>query len=98
MRVVTAIGMAWALAGCGRLKELLDPPEPNCDPRGAFYPDADGDGVGDVGAVYIGCEAPEGYVAIPPPLDTDTASDTPVDTPADTPVDTPADPLGDTSP
>jgi hypothetical protein len=35
----------------------------DCDPRSAFYADADGDGAGDPLSVYIGCAAPSGYVA-----------------------------------
>jgi hypothetical protein len=83
--------------GCNILDELLGE-EPNCSPRKAFYPDDDGDGLGDAGTVYIGCEAPPGWVEIPPPIDADDtdAEDTdpgdtdPVDSdPADTdPADT----------
>ena len=40
--------------------------EPNCDTRQAFYPDVNADGIGDTGRVYIGCDAPEGWVAVPP--------------------------------
>lgn len=40
-----------------------DYPEPNCDPRTAYYPDEDGDGLGEPSAVFIGCEAPEGWVS-----------------------------------
>lgn len=58
-----------ALAGC-RLGP--EPPAPrDCDERHAFYPDADGDGLGEPTAVAIACEAPEGYVS-----DLDTAYDT----------------------
>lgn len=34
-----------------------------CDPRTAFYADSDGDGLGNALSMYVGCEAPEGYVA-----------------------------------
>ncbi len=36
-------------------------PERNCASRVAFYPDADGDGLGEPTDVYIGCEAPPGW-------------------------------------
>ena len=43
---------------------LPEPVEPACgDPR-AFYPDADGDGLGEPTQVYVGCEAPEGWVTV----------------------------------
>lgn len=72
------------LGGCKALKDL-EPDVPNCDPRTPFWLDADGDGVGDEGTIYIGCEAPDGYVQVPPASDTDVpdtdVSDTdPVDT------------------
>lgn len=47
------------LAGCWLREEY---PEPNCDPRTAYYPDEDGDGLGEPSDIYIGCEAPEGWV------------------------------------
>ena len=60
------------LAGCDLSALLGDGPTRNCDVREAFWPDEDGDGVGDAGStVYIGCEAPDGYVSVPPPGDTD---------------------------
>lgn len=55
--------------------DLLPQPEPapDCVPRRPFWSDADGDGVGDAdGALYLGCEAPDGYVDIPPPEPADT--------------------------
>lgn len=50
------------IVACG-LKDLI-PVEPvvNCDPRTAYYLDQDSDGVGSTDQIYIGCEAPEGYV------------------------------------
>jgi hypothetical protein len=67
-----------ALSACG-VADLLRPELPNCDPRLPFFEDADGDGQGDPGgAVYIGCEAPEGYVEVPP--DTDMPADDTDDT------------------
>jgi hypothetical protein len=44
--------------------DFLEEPERGCPVRRAFYPDADGDGVGSTASVYIGCEAPEGYVTV----------------------------------
>ena len=69
-----------ATPGCIELPEVV---EPNCEVRSAFYPDADGDGVGEPTAVFIGCEAPDGWV-------TKAASTTPPDT--GTPL-----PTGDTA-
>jgi hypothetical protein len=63
------------LAGCNLLRTLkgADAYEDPCDQRAAFWADTDGDGVGDTGSVYIGCERPDGYVDVPPPTpDTDT--------------------------
>lgn len=45
-------------AGCG----IEFGPPRNCAERTAWYPDEDGDGIGEPTAVYIGCEAPEGWV------------------------------------
>jgi hypothetical protein len=66
----------------------------NCDVRQAFYADDDADGIGDEdGAVYIGCEAPVGYVNVPPPVDnnTDTDLDTDTDLGTDTDLDSDTD-------
>lgn len=58
--------------------ELPDPA--NCAPRSAWYPDVDGDGLGEATAVFIGCEAPEGWVTTS--LDTAIeAGDTGIPTP-----------------
>lgn len=52
--------MWWSvLVGCALLE---DPPPRNCARRVAFYPDPDGDGIGDPSEVKIGCEAPDGWV------------------------------------
>lgn len=51
------------LLGCHVLDPEFVPDTPNCEARTAFYADADGDGAGDPLVVYIGCEAPTGYVA-----------------------------------
>lgn len=71
------------LAGCDAIALLKDDSPPrNCETRQAFWPDADGDGVGEPTDVLVGCEAPDGWVAAPadgtdtdPPA-VDTASDT----------------------
>ncbi len=34
----------------------------NCTERVAFLPDRDGDGIGERTEVFVGCEAPEGWV------------------------------------
>ena len=76
-----------SLAGCARLLEGFFPPEAACEDRSPFWPDVDGDGVGDYGTTYIGCEAPEGYVDVPPdpPADSDLPTDTDdTDAPDDT--------------
>jgi hypothetical protein len=55
---------------CLLLAACLDielPPEANCAERAAHWPDADGDGVGDAGEVYIGCDPPDDWVDVPPP-------------------------------
>lgn len=53
--------------------DIVDlPPERNCSERTVYYPDEDGDGVGDRDRVYVGCEQPEGWVTEPPPADSDT--------------------------
>lgn len=61
-----ALIFAVALGGCD-LAELLGTTEPNCDPRTAYWPDDDGDGVGEAHTVYIGCDPPDGWVTEPPP-------------------------------
>jgi hypothetical protein len=63
--------LAASLGGCKALEDL-QPDVPNCDPRTPFWLDADGDGVGDEGTIYLGCEAPDGYVQVPPASDTDS--------------------------
>ena len=66
--------MGWwiALTAC-----IEPPPEPSCDDRHAWYPDEDGDGLGERTAIYVGCHPPEGWVLVPEPAggsgsDTDT--------------------------
>lgn len=46
---------------CGSL-DLDLPAERDCDTRLPFYQDADGDGFGADSPVYLGCEAPSGWV------------------------------------
>ena len=56
------------LLGCNLLRTLqgADYYQDPCEQRAAFWADTDLDGVGDTGSVYIGCEAPNGYVTVPP--------------------------------
>ena len=57
------------ILACLLLSACLDiepPPEANCAERAAHWPDADGDGEGDAGEVYIGCDPPDGWVDVPP--------------------------------
>ncbi len=63
MRLLRPLILA-ALASSGCLPDDLVGPEPNCDTRLPFYPDQDGDGVGATSPVFIGCEAPSGYVDV----------------------------------
>ena len=56
-----------ALAACSWFddfkRDVYDTGEPrNCDERSTYWIDADGDGYGAAGDVYIGCEQPSGYV------------------------------------
>ena len=90
------------LGACSLLQDDNPPTEADCVARGTFYPDTDGDGIGEPGTVYVGCDPPEGYVDIPPsptlPGDTDPPdTDPPPDT--DQPVDTdPPDPCREEAP
>ena len=44
-----------------------------CDARRVWYPDADGDGLGEDGEIYVSCKDPgQGWTETPPPSDTDT--------------------------
>ena len=61
MRWMGAACLASLLAGCNI---ELDTTERNCAERTAWWPDEDGDGVGEPTSVYVGCEPPEGYVAV----------------------------------
>lgn len=55
--------MMAALSGCNLFPS---PVEPECSPRIIAYPDADGDGIGDPGEIYVGCFPPDGWVLTPP--------------------------------
>jgi len=50
--------------------ERIEPAPRDCDERQVFYVDSDGDGLGEPSSVFIGCEAPEGYVDELGPSDT----------------------------
>ncbi len=93
--------VAMSLAS-GCLSVDLGLTERNCDTRLPYYPDQDGDGVGALDTVFIGCEAPSGYVETtgdcddgdPSTLDCPDTGDTePQDTGDTEPQDT-----GDTEP
>ncbi len=82
--------------------ELPEIVERDCDERWAYYPDENGDGLGEPSDVFIGCKAPDGWVdVLGPPIttyDTDTAQDTDTDSETgDTAGDTGADTAGDTA-
>lgn len=83
--------LAACLGGCDLL-DALEPDVPNCDPRKPYWVDADGDGFGDPGTVYLGCQAPDGYTDVPPASDTDAPdTDAPdTDAPDTDPSDTDA--------
>jgi hypothetical protein len=56
------------LLGCSVYEELFElleeDPVPPCDARGAWWEDADGDGVGSDAEVWVSCDAPAGWVEI----------------------------------
>ena len=68
MRLALVCGL---LAGCVGLEP---PPTADCKERTAHWPDADGDGIGDPGDVYVGCSPPAGWVDVPPPTTTTTGT------------------------
>jgi hypothetical protein len=76
MRPFAVLITALFAAGCNTFFE--EGPERNCETRTAYYPDADADGVGEPGAVYIACAAPAGWVDVPP-SDSDASDSDPVD-------------------
>jgi hypothetical protein len=54
--------MGWLILAC------VEPtPQPSCDDRRAWYPDADADGLGERTAIYVGCDPPAGWVLVPEP-------------------------------
>jgi hypothetical protein len=61
MRLVPSSHTLLLLSLCGGCNIDLGPAR-NCDERTAWYPDDDGDGVGEPTAMYLGCEAPDGWV------------------------------------
>ncbi len=59
MRIVAPLLL---VASCD-LNTFDDLPEPrDCETRRAYYPDEDGDGVGEPTTVVFACRAPEGFV------------------------------------
>jgi hypothetical protein len=79
--------LAVLLVGCAL--QLPEPIERNCAERVAFYPDEDGDGLGEPTDVFVGCEAPQGWVEVLGAGTTETGTTLPTDTTdTSTPVDT----------
>ncbi len=65
MRAPRVLPWCVLVAACDAWRpDFLEEPERACDPRTAFYPDADRDGVGSTASVYVGCVAPAGYVTL----------------------------------
>jgi hypothetical protein len=52
----------WMLLIFGACDLPDPPPEDDCKRRTAWYPDEDGDGLGEAGDVYVGCKPPKGWV------------------------------------
>ena len=52
------------LTGCDALS-LDDSAPRNCQVRQAYWPDANGDGIGEPTDVLVACEAPDGWVLAP---------------------------------
>ena len=79
-----------ALLGCNLLPDPL--PLRDCASRAAWYPDADGDGLGEPTDVYVGCDPPDGWVGVvatwterpTPPPDSGPTADTGVGATGDT--------------
>jgi len=81
MRMLTITVMAGlGLGGCvqSRFNQLPEPRD--CETRHAYYPDEDGDGIGEPTTVVIACKPPEGYVTelgpTEPPEPADPTGDT----------------------
>ncbi|HNC96419.1 MAG TPA: hypothetical protein PKY30_25160 [Myxococcota bacterium] len=51
------------VGGCNNPLKDSAVPRP-CEARQVFYADQDGDGIGTDQTPYVGCDAPEGYVAV----------------------------------
>ena len=63
---------AWGLlAACAGFEPL---PTADCRARVVYWPDADGDGIGEPGDVYVGCDPPSGWVDVPPATTTTTGT------------------------
>ena len=64
--LIPIVASAILASGCTYYRMLFpeDEPPPNCDTRLPYYPDQDGDGIGAASPVYVGCEAPGGYVEL----------------------------------
>ncbi|MEN0068210.1 MAG: hypothetical protein AAGA48_39170 [Myxococcota bacterium] len=68
IRFLWIVGFA---TGCVQLMEPLD--ERDCETRQAFFPDEDGDGLGEPTTMVFACEPPEGFVTqLAPTGDTGT--------------------------
>jgi hypothetical protein len=74
----------WVLTLVACLDATL--PARNCETRVAWYPDADGDGLGEPTDVYLGCQGPDGWTTALAPAHTGDTGAPPGDTapPADT--------------
>ena len=61
--------------------DTFDPPQAvDCEHPLAYYPDDDGDGIGEPDEMYIGCAPPKGWVStLSPPQDTGSPQDTGLD-------------------
>jgi hypothetical protein len=87
-RVLLLSGLLCA-TGCEQMPwHEEDPPDPGCEERQAFHPDADGDGAGDDATLYVGCEAPAGWIAAGGDCDDTDASTTACPETGDPPADT----------
>ena len=50
------------LSGCDALAALEDEPPRNCEVRHVYWPDSDGDGLGEPTDIWLACTAPDGWV------------------------------------
>lgn len=77
MRILALLPLACVLAsGCSYYRVLFpgEEPAPPCDSPLPWYPDEDGDGTGATDRVYLGCEAPSGWVELTGDCDDSDAS------------------------